>query len=190
MHAGALLALRALIKGQGVTIVDERSGERIVNFGMINARRIAPFTRHIMVERNGFRVLPGLGRSGKPRVAFDEAAMPRPPSQGGALHQLVYMSTTGGRELLLDFTGPQYGVDDALEATGTPCWRCEVGEEGRAGYELQGSVAPFSEPQIHPGILDNQMHAMIAGWVRDSALGVLAHRHATGSPLVAARPSP
>ena len=209
-HCGALLTMRALHCDRRLEIVDERSGERVRHFGMINAKRIAPFDRSVMVEVEGVRVVPpptppegargsggggsggggsggggsGGRGSGKARLVFrSEEAMPRRPSQGGALHQLIYIQTTRGRELLMDFTGPQYGVEDCLAATGTPCWRCEVGQEAKAGYELSGGVAPFSEPQIHPGVLDNQMHSLIGNWVRDSALGVLAHRDAAGLPL-------
>jgi hypothetical protein len=184
-HCGALLTMRALHCERKLEIVDERSGERVRHFGMINAKRIASFDRSVMVEKDGVAVVPPpAGSAGRARLVFrSEEAMPRRPSQGGALHQLIYMQTTSGRELLMDFTGPQYGVTDALEATGTPCWRCEIGGEGRAGYELSGGVAPFSEAHIHPGVLDNQMHALIGNWVRDSALGVLAHRDAAGWPL-------
>ena len=191
-HCGALLTMRALALERGVELIDEDSGETIVHFGMINARRIAPFERAVLVYRDGVRVqeearggLPGTSTRKPPRLTFDAESLPRRPTQGGALHQLIYMQTASGRELLMDFTGPQYGVEPTLPATGTPCWRCVLGSEASWGYQACGGVAAFSEPaQVHPAILKNQMHALVASWVRDSALGVLDHRDANGLPLV------
>ena len=57
-HCGALLTMRALHCERRLEIVDERSGERVRHFGMINAKRIAPFDRSVMVERDGVRVVP------------------------------------------------------------------------------------------------------------------------------------
>ena len=198
VHCGALLVLRQLICERRVQVIDEASGEAVVDFGMINAKRVRPFTRHVMVERASVRVRPappatttgprdGGSTPPKPQLQLDEAALPRLPSYGGALHQLILMRTAAGRELLMDFTGAQYGVDDRLAATDTPCWRCAVGGEAARGYELIGSVAPFSSAQLDPSILDTNggVHAIIANWVRDSALGVLAHRRAHALPLVA-----
>ena len=159
----------------------------MVDFGMINARRVRPFTRHVMLDRATVRVVPPATARGA--GASPPKALPRVPSYGGALHQLIMMRTSTGRELRMDFTGPQYGVDDCLAGTATPCWRCAVGCEAAHGYELVGGVAPFSTAQLHPGVMDTNsgVHAIIANWARDSALGVLAHRRAHGLPLVAPR---
>ena len=182
-HCGALLLLRTLVVERGLVVVDERSGESIVDFGMVNARRNQPFTRHIMVSREGVHVSQS-GRSGKPVLTFHGDGMPRPPAHGGAMHQLVCMRTSAGRELLMDFTGPQYGLEERLPATGTPCWRCAAGGEESRGFELIGRVAPFSDRRGLPaGVLDNQMHSYIANWVKDSALGVLDHRRANRLPV-------
>ena len=182
-HCGALLTLRALVLERGVEVIDDTSGEVVRDFGMLNALRVRPFVRHVMVDRSAVRVV-GTSSSGKPRIAFDEQHMPRVPSQGGAMHQLICLRTATGREILMDFTGPQYGVDERLPLTNSPCWRCDVGGEVARGFELTGGVASFSDPRgVHEGVLNNQMHAYIANWVKDSALGVLAHRSAKGLPL-------
>ncbi len=198
LHTGALLTLRCLIGLRGLAVRDDDDGSPIVAFGMVNAVRLAPFVRHVMVPRHGCTVdgaatargsaapaPPQTAPRRRPRVRFAEA--PREAAHGGAMHQLVWCRTAAGRELVLDFTGPQYGEDDRLAATGTPFWSARLPER-RAdehtpvrvrGFEVTGQVALFSAPQLPEGVLENQMHAYIGSWIRDSALAVLDHR--TGS---------
>ena len=97
----------------------------------------------------------------------------------------MWCRTAAGRELVLDFTGPQYGEDDRLEATGTPFWSARLPERRAApnvpvrvrGFDISEQVALFSEPQLPEALLAEQMHAHMGAWIRDSALAVLDHRN-------------
>ena len=184
LHTGVLLTLRALVRLRQLHVCDGH-GSPIVAFGMVNARRVDPFTRHIMVPRAGCKVDPPARTADDvkattsrscPRVRFAEA--PREAAHGGAMHQLVWCCTATGREYVMDFTGPQYGIDDRLPTTGTPFWIEELPKHtGHSvhvrGFEITGGIAPFSEPQLPADVLHNQMHSYIGSWIRDSALAVL-----------------
>ena len=184
LHSGVLLTLRTLlIEGRAQVCAETGQGERepIVAFGMQNALRIAPFERHVMLPRAGVRVEAASGRRQKPRVLVDKPL--RRATYGGALHQLVWVRVASGSEYVMDFTGPQYGIDHTLPATGTPFWmapvpRVDGGGDGAIahGFELSGERALFSEAQLHPGVLSNPMHAQVARSIHDSALGVIDHR--------------
>lgn len=174
---GALLTLRALAAA-GIRVRDDQASS-VVQFGMVNARRVEPFTRHIMVPRSGCTVDATSGRGGRPRVRLD--APLREVANGGALHQLVWMCTASGRQIVMDFTGPQYGIEDRLATTGTPCWHSEVTDLfGGAspvrvrGFDVLEGLALFSDPTLPEGF--NQINSYIGSWIRDSALGVLNHR--------------
>ena len=82
--------------------------------------RTQPFTRHVMTPIKGCTVEPPTPAHPKPTVHL--ASPVRPASHGGCVHQLVWLCTEDGNEFVMDFTGPQYGVDDELQATGTPFW--------------------------------------------------------------------
>ena len=91
-------------------------------------------------------------------------------------------------KLVMDFTGPQYGVDEFLPATGTPFWQARV-PSGLApdepcrvahGFELVGGVALFSGERVHEVALANSMHTHIGTLIATSALGVLDHRRRLG----------
>lgn len=214
LHTGALLTLRSLVGIHGLAVLDDDDGSPIVAFGMVNALRIAPFVRHVMVPRAGCTVEtavaddndgedahaadsnPGVVAPPSPaqplrlrqRVRFAEG--PREAAHGGALHQLVWCRTAAGRELVLDFTGPQYGEDDRLEATGTPFWSARLPERRAAphvpvrvrGFDISEQVALFSEPQLPEALFAEQMHAHMGAWIRDSALAVLDHRKSESQP--------
>ena len=201
VHCGALLALRNLMHARRTLVHDDARRSPLVEFGMVNALRVDPFVRHIMVPVEGCRVDEGGGGGGgggtcdgggggggsggtaRARVLFSEA--PREGAHGGAMHQLVWARAADGRQIVFDFTGAQYGVDERLPSTGSPFWQAEVegGADGGGGpavrsrgFELTGQILKFSEATLPTEALGNEMHAYIGSWIRDSALGVLDHR--------------
>ena len=118
-HTGVLLTLRNLDYQRGVRVcatAADGTPDPIVFYGMLNAERTAPFVRHVMTPRAGCHV--DAARGTRPRVRLAEPA--RPAAYGGCMHQLVYLRTLSGAEYVLDFTGPQYGIDDRLPSTRTP----------------------------------------------------------------------
>jgi len=207
LHTGALLTMRALVQSRRITIYDDAHPDRspIVEFGMVNALRVSAFTRHVLVPIAGCTVQDHIAsssghskageqhgvqrhyarRTERLRVRFAQA--PRVANHGGVLHQLIWVRTASNREIVLDFTGPQFGIDDRLASTGTPFWREELppwherdpswnGATQLRGFEVMSQVASFSSPQLPEGLLDDGMHAYVGDWIRDSALGVLDHR--------------
>ena len=150
VHTGALLTLRALV-GHGLAVRDDAHADRspIVEFGMVNAVRLAPFTRHIMVPLAGTTVevprttttTPTTTRTLPPPHASPASAStharprangraskarvrfaeaPRDAAHGGAMHQLVWCRTASGRELVFDLTGPQVRACLPLALSGMP----------------------------------------------------------------------
>jgi hypothetical protein len=181
VHCGALLTLRSLCES-GIGVVDER-GDTIVEFGMQNALRHHPFTRHLMLPRAGCTI--ERRARGLPVVRVSEP--PREAAHGAVMHQVVWARTRSGRELVMDFTGAQYGVEDRHPVTGTPFWHADVASADSdglvRGFELTGQTALFSghgalREMVESGPLANPMHAHIGTWIRDSALSVLEHRRA------------
>ena len=138
----------------------------------------------------------GLGRGVRGACA-SQRRVSSPTENGGGIHYAPPLPPAHSAPIRLvprtqiDFTGPQYGIDDTLPSTGTPFWRSCV-PRGRAadapcalpgrGFELVGTPQAFSEPRLPQSALDNQMHAHIGLLIRDAALGVLEHRIRTRSP--------
>ena len=141
-----------------------------------------PFVRHVKlpraaahVERLGARRL---------RLRFDDGAIPDAPRAAGGSHRLLWFQTADGRELVADFTGPQYGIEDRIEETATPFWCAQVRRmadgsreiDPRFGLKLRGAAAAFCGEQLPPGVFDLRGHMNVTLRIRDSVLGVL-ERH-------------
>ena len=180
VHAGVLLAIRRLIGAHASSLVPcDARGVPIAELGMHTAERIRPFDRHVKISPSRVRLSAGAA-GGRRRLAID-GAPPPPPSHGGAMHQLVWLRAADGKESVCDFTGPQYGIEERLEGTRTPFWECDLSDGGaalRAGYglELRGQPLSYSATaQLPAEALQNEMHAHIGLWIRDSILGVLVH---------------
>ena len=112
---------------------------------------------------------------------------PTPPaSHGGAMHQLIWLRAADGRETVCDFTGCQYGITERLEATQTPFWSCPIEKIDTYGFRLVGEPASFLPSEPLPSVFSTDvrdfvegsrgggMHLMLACWMRDSILGVMA----------------
>jgi hypothetical protein len=181
VHMGALLALRRLmgLHAASATPCDAR-GAPLADLGLQTAARVAPFARHVKLTPEQLAVDPPDGAGGPPRLRLAGGAAPLPPApHGGAMHQLVWLRAADGREWVCDFTGPQYGIEERLDATRTPFWCCDLGDGGvalrsRYGFELQGEPVSFLPSVALPtDLLANEVHTHLAVWMRDSILGVM-----------------
>jgi hypothetical protein len=155
---------------------------------MQTARRIAPYTRHVKVTRSECRAERRASRDGGgERVTLSVrgkgAATETPACDDGSLHQLLWLRTAAGRELVADFTGPQYGLEARLAATGSPFWWADAADarlRQTHGLQLQGAPLRFEPPRAPWAELAGgapqsaAMHALVGLWVRDSLLRRLA----------------
>uniref|UniRef100_A0A7S4F118 Uncharacterized protein n=1 Tax=Chrysotila carterae TaxID=13221 RepID=A0A7S4F118_CHRCT len=109
---------------------------------------------------------------GAAQAAMSDAAPPEQRrTEDGSLHQLLWMRTCSGVEVVADFTGPQYGIDERLHATDTPFWRCEVGPRLLSvyGFQLLGEPCRFSSFGGLPALpIENKVHLHVALLIRDS----------------------
>ncbi|KAL1523910.1 hypothetical protein AB1Y20_018829 [Prymnesium parvum] len=167
MHASGILPLH-----------DER-GVPIVAYGLQSADRVLPFVRHISLP-NAYVQLDPIGED-RLRLHMQDDCFPTWPKGGGTRHRLLWLQAADGREIVADFTGPQYGIEDRLAATMTPFWSAPVlrSAEGsryidpRLGLQLRGSAAAFCGAQLPAGVFDDRSHMSMTLRARDSVLAVL-----------------
>ena len=183
VHAGVLLALRRLsaLHSSEVGVCDER-GCPLVAWGMQTAERVKPFDRIVKVASESVR----MGSSSSGGAVRMECSPTPPASHGGAMHQLIWLRAADGRETVFDFTGCQYGITESLEATQTPFWSCPIEKIDTYGFRLVGEPASFLPSEPLPSVFSTDvrdfvegsrgggMHLMLACWMRDSILGVMA----------------
>lgn len=177
VHMGVALALRIFSAELALTI----DGKVVENIGLVSCERTEPFTRHIVARREDCEVSGG-GSSGSTVVRFDEGKAPRPPKKrGGVAHRVLWFKS-GGRQVLADFTGPQYGLEDRLEASGTPFYRVDVEDvERRFGLTpIPGCGGSFLGEALPLGIFDEKQQMCASLRVRDAVLEQLqAHEERT-----------
>eukprot|EP00966_Prymnesium_polylepis_P252268 5832280-Prymnesium_polylepis.1 len=175
------LCLRRL--NGALALTDDR-GVEFVGYGLQSADRTEPFTRHVSVPLAAARVQTG-GGGRRARLLFEgDASVPDSPRAAGVSHRLLWLQAADGREIVADFTGPQYGIEDRLPETATPFWCAAVVRslggtrsiDPRFGLRLRGPPAAFCGERLPAGVFDLRAHMNVTLRIRDSVLGVLRQR--------------
>jgi hypothetical protein len=167
VHMGIALALR-LLSVELTLWSDSRHGsEPIVDVGLVSADRVAPFERMVGVIRDAVEISAGR------KVRLREGAeLPQRPKKGGCAHRVLWLKTASGRQLLADFTGAQFGIDELLPATRTPFW-CAPVDEVQARFGLRprpNAGGSFMREALPLGIFDDRSIMRSVLHTRDGVL--------------------